>query len=169
MQCFSRDLNKGESAFTRPLSYGGVHPPFSLPMLNTHTHNSAIIEVHPPLPPHSVCMDVHASNYPVSACSCVFANRMLQVEQLILRHAGQACMSSQNARRLARLCLSYSNRWLHSFEGTHKLALAEFAKALPPPGENKTKDEGRNGSRSRSADSVVHRGMLDRLVDELFS
>lgn len=95
---------------------------------------------------------------------------MLQVEQLILRHAGQACMSSQNARRLARLCLSYSNRWLHSFEGTHKLALAELAKALPPPGENKTKGQGRrNGSGSRSTGEVVHRGMLDRLVEELFS
>ncbi|CAN0344783.1 unnamed protein product, partial [Hapterophycus canaliculatus] len=60
--------------------------------------------------------------------------RKHQVEQLILRHAGEACMSSQNARRLARLCLSYSNRWLHSFEGTHKLALAELGRSLPSPG-----------------------------------
>lgn len=142
---------------------------FSLPMLNIHAQQCD----HRRPSPASLSLCVyecsHESNYPVSACSCVSANRILQVEQLILRHAGQACMSSQNARRLARFCLSYSNRWLHSFEGTHKLALAEFAKALPPPAENKTKDEGRNGNGSRSTDSVVHRRMLDRLVDEMFS
>ena len=65
-------------------------------------------------------------------------------------------MSSQNARRLARLCLSYSNRWLHSFEGTHKLALAELARVLSPP-----KSTGRSGA------LTAQRGMLDRLVEEL--
>ena len=29
-------------------------------------------------------------------------------------------VSAQNARRLARLCLSYSNRWLEAFENTHR-------------------------------------------------
>lgn len=67
-------------------------------------------------------------------------------------------MSSQNARRLARLCLSYSNRWLHSFEGTHKLALAELARVLPSGGEE---GGGKTGGEGRE--------MLKRLAEELFS
>jgi hypothetical protein len=34
-----------------------------------------------------------------------------------------ACKSSQNARKLARLCLSHSNRWLPVFQKTHELAI----------------------------------------------
>ena len=35
-------------------------------------------------------------------------------------------MASQNARRLARLCLSVSTRWLNQFEGTHKSAVSRM-------------------------------------------
>lgn len=76
-------------------------------------------------------------------------------------------MSSQNARRLARLCLSYSNRWLHSFEGTHKLALAELARSLPSGGGSAT-----GGSSERSGDGESRgeqRDILKRLTEELFS
>ena len=34
-----------------------------------------------------------------------------------------ACLASQNARRLAKLSLSYSNRWLRHFDATHEAAL----------------------------------------------
>ncbi|CAM9282676.1 unnamed protein product [Ascophyllum nodosum] len=95
-------------------------------------------------------------NSPQKLCLVAICYHNIAVEQLILRHAGEACMSSQNARRLARLCLSYSNRWLHSFEGTHKLALAELARVLSPP-----KSTGRSGA------LTAQRGMLDRLVEEL--
>ena len=43
-----------------------------------------------------------------------------QVEQQGLGHFEEAVVSAQNARRLARLCLSYSNRWLEAFENTHR-------------------------------------------------
>lgn len=39
------------------------------------------------------------------------------------QHLQQALLSSQNAHRLARLCLSYSNRWIKEFEHTHKVIL----------------------------------------------
>ncbi len=35
----------------------------------------------------------------------------------------EACIASQNARRLARLCMTYSNRYMRYFENTHSLAL----------------------------------------------
>ena len=36
----------------------------------------------------------------------------IAVEQLLLSRVHEACVSSQNARRLAKLSLSYSNRWV---------------------------------------------------------
>lgn len=39
----------------------------------------------------------------------------------------EACVSAQNARRLARLCLSYSTRFLKNFEYTHQVALEELS------------------------------------------
>lgn len=88
-------------------------------------------------------------------------------------------MSSQNARRLARLCLSYSNRWLHSFEGTHKLALAELARTLPAAGSGggggalgtAAAEKGGNGRRGDGGqgDEREQRDILKRLTEELFS
>lgn len=75
-------------------------------------------------------------------------------------------MSSQNARRLARLCLSYSNRWLHSFEGTHKLALAELARSLPSSGSSPV-GVGERGGDGESKEE--QRDILKRLTEELFS
>ncbi len=71
-------------------------------------------------------------------------------------------MSSQNARRLARLCLSYSNRWLHSFEGTHKLALAELARSLPSV-SGAPSGHGQRGNQAEQGE------ILKRLTEELFS
>jgi hypothetical protein len=42
---------------------------------------------------------------------------------LIPHQAQEACVASQNARRLARLCLAYSNRYMRYFENTHSVAL----------------------------------------------
>lgn len=110
-----------------------------------------------------------------------------KVEQLIMRHVGDACMSSQNARRLARLCLSYSNRWLHSFEGTHKLALAELAKSLPSPAQSPASETGAGSDaatgrtdagggavcsadmKSDNGSAAKQRELLQRLTEELFS
>lgn len=85
-------------------------------------------------------------------------------------------MSSQNARRLARLCLSYSNRWLHSFEGTHKLALAELARGLPWTGQQGAGGgavaglhRGKDGGQEGGDGGEEQREMLQRLTEELFS
>ena len=50
----------------------------------------------------------------------------IAVEHLAMRKYEDACVASQNARRLARLSLSYSNRYLRHFETTHNVALRRF-------------------------------------------
>ena len=47
----------------------------------------------------------------------------IAVEELHLARVSAACLASQNARRLAKLSLSYSNRWLRHFDATHEAAL----------------------------------------------
>lgn len=59
---------------------------------------------------------------PHKLCMIAVCYHNIAVEQIHLHHAAEAAVSAQNARRLARLCLSYSNRWLHNFEATHKCA-----------------------------------------------
>lgn len=51
-------------------------------------------------------------------CLAAVCYNNLAVEQLHLRAFEAASVSSANAKRLARLCLSYSNRWLAQFEAT---------------------------------------------------
>ena len=48
-------------------------------------------------------------------------------KESFLGRVSEACVSAQNARRLARLCLSYSTRFLKNFEHTHQVALEELA------------------------------------------
>lgn len=60
----------------------------------------------------------------VAAC---FHN--VAVEHLFLGNVHDACVASQNARKLARLCLSYSNRWLGHMDATHQRCLGALAKA----------------------------------------
>lgn len=51
-------------------------------------------------------------------CLAAVCYNNLAVEQLHLRDFEAASTSSANAKRLAKLCLSYSNRWLAQFEAT---------------------------------------------------
>ena len=60
-------------------------------------------------------------------CLVAVTYHNIAAEQLLLSRIHEACVSSQNARRLARLSLSYSNRWLPTFEATHKMALAALS------------------------------------------
>lgn len=60
-------------------------------------------------------------------CLVAVTYHNIAVEQLLLSRVHEACVSSQNARRLARLSLSYSNRWLKNFEATHRMALAALS------------------------------------------
>lgn len=51
-------------------------------------------------------------------CLAAVCYNNLAVEQLHMRDFESASTSSANAKRLAKLCLSYSNRWLAQFEAT---------------------------------------------------
>ena len=61
-------------------------------------------------------------------CLVAIAHHNMAVEQHCLGHLEEAVVSAQNARRLARLCLSYSNRWLTSFEDTHRACAEGLAR-----------------------------------------
>ena len=52
------------------------------------------------------------------------------VQQLMLGHISDSCVSSQNARRLARMCLSVSSHYLPMLEYTHKQSLNELTNVL---------------------------------------
>ncbi|GBG34107.1 Hypothetical Protein FCC1311_103302 [Hondaea fermentalgiana] len=60
-------------------------------------------------------------------CMVAVCYHNIAVEQLVLRRPAEACVSSQNARRLARLSLSFANRWINWFERTHQYALQRLA------------------------------------------
>ncbi|RQM28995.1 hypothetical protein B5M09_008546 [Aphanomyces astaci] len=63
-------------------------------------------------------------------CLVAVCYNNLALEQLHLKDVDGAATSTQNARRLARLCLSYSNRWLAQFENTHKAVIRAMATLL---------------------------------------
>ena len=54
----------------------------------------------------------------------------LAVIQLKLEAPELACNSSQNARKLARLSLSFANRWMETFQHTHEVALASAKRTI---------------------------------------
>jgi hypothetical protein len=58
-------------------------------------------------------------------CSVAVAYHNLACLQLKLQVSDLACKSSQNARKIARLCLSVSNRWLPTFQRTHEMCLED--------------------------------------------
>jgi len=60
-------------------------------------------------------------------CLVAVCYHNIAVEQIILSRAAEASVSSQNARRLARLSLSYANRWINNFEATHQYALKDLS------------------------------------------
>lgn len=63
---------------------------------------------------------------PERLCLVAIAYHNLAVVQLKLMCPDAACKSSQNAQKIARLCLSYSNRWLPTFHWTHQVCLEEI-------------------------------------------
>ena len=63
---------------------------------------------------------------PEQLCIVAVAYHNLAVIQLKLMCPDAACKSSQNAQKIARLCLAYSNRWLPIFHWTHQVALDEI-------------------------------------------
>ncbi len=63
---------------------------------------------------------------PKQLCMVCIAYHNLAVVQLKLALPDLACKNSQNARKIARLCLSYSNRWISVFQYTHEIAIADL-------------------------------------------
>ena len=75
----------------------------------------------------------------------------IAVQQLLLGHISDACVSSQNARRLARMCLSASSHYLPALESTHKTALNQLASVL------------KNGQNEEQAE--LFRALIEELFD----
>lgn len=67
-----------------------------------------------------------AESTPKQICLVAIGYHNLAVVQLKLQMPDLACKNSQNARKLARLCLSYSNRYIHVFQYTHEIAIGDI-------------------------------------------
>jgi len=63
---------------------------------------------------------------PEQLCIIAIAYHNLAVAQLKLKIPNLACQNSMNARKIARLCLSFSNRWTNAFQYTHNAALEDL-------------------------------------------
>ena len=63
---------------------------------------------------------------PKQLCLIAVCYHNLAVVQLKLAMPDLACKNSQNARKLARLCLSYSNRWINTMQYTHEVAINDL-------------------------------------------
>ncbi|CAE7726232.1 unnamed protein product [Symbiodinium sp. KB8] len=88
-------------------------------------------------------------------CMVAVCYHNVAVEHLALHQPQEACVDSQNARRLARLSLSYSNRYLRHFETTHAAALE--ALSLSKPVKSVLKDA-----------EVDQKQTVKRLAEDLF-
>jgi hypothetical protein len=71
---------------------------------------------------------------PLQLCLIAIAYHNLAIIQLKLEVPDLACKSSQNARKIARLCLSYSNRWIDTFQKTHDIAIDDVKYLLSTKG-----------------------------------
>lgn len=63
---------------------------------------------------------------PKQLCMVSVAYHNLAVVQLKLDCSDLACKNSQNARKIARLCLSFSNRYIDTFQYTHSVAISDM-------------------------------------------
>jgi hypothetical protein len=63
---------------------------------------------------------------PKQLCLVAIGYHNLAVVQLKLAMPDLACKNSQNARKIARLCLSYSNRWIDTFQYTHEICISDI-------------------------------------------
>ncbi|TMW56193.1 hypothetical protein Poli38472_008841 [Pythium oligandrum] len=70
-------------------------------------------------------------------CLAAVCYNNLAVEQLQLRQFQAASVSTGNAKRLAKLCLSYSNRWLAQFKATSDCVNLAIATLMEDANANK--------------------------------
>ncbi|KAG7385892.1 hypothetical protein PHYPSEUDO_000954 [Phytophthora pseudosyringae] len=71
-------------------------------------------------------------------CLAAVCYNNLAVEQLHMRAFEAASVSSANAQRLAKLCLSYSNRWLAQFQATSDCIALAIATLMEDTNANKS-------------------------------
>lgn len=69
-------------------------------------------------------------------CLAAVCYNNLAVEQLHMREFEAASVSSSNAQRLAKLCLSYSNRWLAQFQATSECVALAIATLMEDTNAN---------------------------------
>ncbi len=67
--------------------------------------------------------------YVLVCCRQAVCYHNIAVQHLHLERYDEACLASQNCRRLARISLSYSNRWLPQFDATHRVALTALSES----------------------------------------
>ena len=89
---------------------------------------------------------------PQQMCLVAITYHNLAIVQLQLEAPDLACKSSQNARKISKLCISYSNRWLSTFQRTHEIVLEDL-KYMVATTTNKTSEE---------------MELLRRLIDDMF-
>jgi hypothetical protein len=65
-------------------------------------------------------------------CLVAVCYNNLAVEQLHLRELEAAGVAAENAQRLAKLCLSYSNRWLAQLDATRRCVALALATLMEP-------------------------------------
>lgn len=88
-------------------------------------------------------------------CLAAVCYNNLAVEQLHLREFEAASVSSANAKRLARLCLSYSNRWLAQFEATSSCAALAIATLMEDANANKNAAFKTTKNTVKSSDAIA--------------
>lgn len=74
-------------------------------------------------------LETDASAQAERLCMIAVCYHNIAALEIRLQHFQHACVASQNARRLARLCLAFSNRWLTQFDATHRSALIAMVSA----------------------------------------
>ena len=94
-----------------------------------------------------------------SLSSCRFSRQAvcyhnLAVALLRAERYEEACEASMNCRRLARVSLSYSNRWLPAFDATHRACLSALSLSSAVRGSMDTEEQAE---------------LFNQLASELFS
>lgn len=95
-------------------------------------------------------------------CLAAVCYNNLAVEQLHLREFEAASVSSANAKRLARLCLSYSNRWLVQFEATSSCAALAIATLMEDANANKNAVFKTTKNTVKRSDAIAESSLMTR-------
>ena len=99
---------------------------------------------------------------PRQLCLVAVGYHNLAVVQLKMQHSDLAAKSSQNARKIARLCLSTSTRFLATFQMTHDAASKDMGFHI----KHRPGAAGYGGELENAGDSTL--GVLNRMTEDFF-